>query len=636
MSRLTDVARDLLARRAAPDGSRARDLPDVTALLGEEAFGADLADLSDRLGREEGDVRAEAAAHLREMAGSHDPAVAGAWERLAKWMVRGYEILVDDDALAELRRLDRRHSLIFLISHRSYLDEFALPPALVRARLTAPYGLAGANLNFFPLGTIARRIGIVHVRRATADAPVYRQALRSYVGRLVETRANLIWSIEGGRTRTGKLRPPRYGLLRYVSDAVESSTGADALIVPVSIVYDQLPLHEVTRMAQEARGTAKQQEDLRWLVGYARGLDSRLGGIHIDFGVPIPLRERLAAYRSDGVPDGQVVERVALEVCHRLNRATPVTATAAVCVAMLGADSALTLDEVCATVAPLARYLTLRGWPVAAAADLTDRSTVRRTLQDLVSSGVLSCFAGGPQTVWGLAADQHLVAAVYRNSAVHVLLVRAVAELALLSIAREETGGLRLAWEEALQLRELVKFDFFFAAREEFAEELWSEVAIMAGGVRPTEIAPDDARKWLREAVPLVAHLVLRPFLDAYRIVAEQLVLLADEPEPDNERLIADCLDLGRQWAMQRRVASEESVSAEMFNTAIKMARHRGLLDVDADTQKLESRRTALAVQLDRVLHAVQELALLAPVSATAVPAPTAGPVHHGVAEEDG
>ena len=56
-------------------------------------------------------------------------------------------------------------------------------------------------------------------RRATSDIPVYRLALRSYMGELVANKANLGWSIEGGRTRTGKLRPPRYGLLRYVADA---------------------------------------------------------------------------------------------------------------------------------------------------------------------------------------------------------------------------------------------------------------------------------------------------------------------------------------------------------------------------------------------------------------------------------
>jgi len=212
---------------------------------------------------------------------------------------------------------------------------------------------------------------------------------------MVSDGRNLVWSIEGGRTRTGKLRPPRYGLLKYVTDAVESVHSEQTLAIPVSILFDQLPLHEVKLMVEESRGLPKRPENVRWLFSYARGLRHRLGRIYINFGAPVPLHERMVALRAEGLTDRQVVERVALDICHRLNQATPVSATAAVSVAMLGADRALTLDEVCATVAPLARYLVARGWPVAGGADLTDRATVSQTLHDLVGSGVLTSYLRG-------------------------------------------------------------------------------------------------------------------------------------------------------------------------------------------------------------------------------------------------
>jgi len=121
------------------------------------------------------------------------------------------------------------------------------------------------NLDFFLLGTLARRNRIVHVRRASSDMPVYRMAQRALVGRLVTSGHNLVWSIEGGRSRTGKLRPPRYGLLRYVTDAISAAHADDALIVPVSIMYDQLPVHEVELMISESRGGSKQPENIKWL-----------------------------------------------------------------------------------------------------------------------------------------------------------------------------------------------------------------------------------------------------------------------------------------------------------------------------------------------------------------------------------
>lgn len=498
----------------------------LEALLESDEFISAAGQIAEQLGRDASDVRAEVAGYVNEMAASHVPVVVYAWHALAAWMVRGFQVVTDEKELAPLRVLDRDHTLIFLISHRSYLDQFSFPPRLVHEGISPTFGLAGANLNFFPLGTLARRNGFIPVRRATGDIPVYRLALRAVVGRMVTDGHNLVWSIEGGRTRTGKLRPPRYGLLRYVTDAVESVRSERTVVVPVSILFDQLPLHEVKLMASESRGLPKKPENARWLVSYARGLQHRLGCIYINFGTPVPLYDRLSALRSDGLNDRQVLERVALDICHRINRITPVSATAAVCVAMLGADRALTLEEVCSTVAPLAHYLGARGWPVAGGADLTDRATVSRTLRDLVTSGVLTCYSGGPETVWGIGSDQHLIAGVYRNSAIHVLVMRAIAELAVLAFVQTPGADNRTAWDRALSLRELLKFEFFFAGREEFADELWREFALMTGSGhdRGAPLDATEVARCLRESDLLVAHLVLRPFIDAYRIVAEELV----------------------------------------------------------------------------------------------------------------
>ena len=606
---------DRLARLLGPTGSAAKavrpvDPPQIATLLDSAEFASATAQLASSLSRDLADVRAEAGAYVREMAAYHVPAVVRAWHALSAWMVRGFQVVIDDDDLAKLRVLDRDHALIFLISHRSYLDQFSFPPRLAQEGISPTFGLAGANLNFFPLGTFARRNGFVPVRRATGDVPVYRLALRALVAQMVASGRNLVWSIEGGRTRTGKLRPPRYGLLRYVTDAVEAVRSEQTLAVPVSILFDQLPLHEVKLMAAESRGLPKKPENARWLLSYARGLRHRLGRIYINFGSPVPLYERIVSLRAEGLTDRQVVERIALDICHRLNQATPVTATAAVCVAMLGEDRALTLDEVCATVAPLARYLRARGWPVAGGADLTDRATVSQTLHDLVGSGVLTCYSEGPMTVWGIGNDQHLIVAVYRNSAIHVLVMRAIAELALLAIVRTPEATKRTGWEKALAVRELLKFDFFFAGRAEFADELWNEFAIMTGRSidRTAPLDTAEASRTLNESELLVAHLVLRPFVDAYRVMAEELLSLGAACDIDEQVLLERCLRLARQWSLQHRI-TEESVSGEMFATALKMARHRGLLDSRAAPSDTAEGRAGLVAELDDLQRSIGELA---------------------------
>ena len=122
--------------------------------------------------------------------------------------------------------------------------------------------------------------------------------------------------------------------------------------------------------------------------------------------------------------------------------------------------------------------------------------------------------------------------------------MRAIAELALLQLVQTPGGTKRTAWEAALALRELLTFDFFFAGRGEFADEIWKEVAMLTGARQEpaSEVDPDKAAQWLVSSALLIAHLVLRPFIDAYRVVAEELInLIRKEPSMRSNSSTAAC-----------------------------------------------------------------------------------------------
>jgi glycerol-3-phosphate O-acyltransferase len=591
------------------------DPPPVAELLGAPWYDERLAKLADELGRDSGDVRAEAAGYLREMAASLDERAVQGWRGFSRWLMRAYDVLVDEDQIAQLRKLDRKATLAFAFSHRSYLDGMLLPEMIVANRLSPALTFGGSNLNFFPLGGWAKRTGTIFIRRATKDIPVYRFALRAYAAQLVQNHANLSWSIEGGRTRTGKLRPPVFGILRYITDAVDEIDGPEVYLVPTSIVYDQL--HEVEAMTTEAYGAVKRPEDLRFLVGLARQQGKRLGRAYLDFGEPLPLRKRLEEMRGDEAGTGTEIERIALDVEHRINRATPVTPTAVVSLALLGADRSLSISEVLATVRPLASYITARNWAVAGAAELTNRSTIRWTLHQLVASGVVSVYEAGTEAVWGILKDQHLVAAFYRNTAIHILVDRAIAETALLAAvenAENSADGMVspvTVRDEALSLRELLKFEFLFSGRAQFEKELADEVRLIGPVEDTSKAAPAAAARGLLESADLLlAHLVLRPFLDAYHIVADRLAALEDD-SLDEDAFLAECLELGKQWELQRRIASAESRSMELFKTALRLARHRELVQ-GSDSEHLAKRRQEFADEIATASRRVNVIAELA------------------------
>jgi glycerol-3-phosphate O-acyltransferase len=118
----------------------------------------------------------------------------------------------------------------------------------------------------------------------------------------------------------------------------------------------------------------------------------------------------------------------------------------------------------------------------------------------------------------------------------------------------------------------------------------------------------EEAARSLNESDLLVAHLVLRPFIDAYRVVAEELLNLGPGRDVDEQVFLKRCLRLARQWSLQHRI-TEESVSGEMFASALKMARHRGLLDAEAATLELADGRAALVTELDDLQRSIGELA---------------------------
>jgi glycerol-3-phosphate O-acyltransferase len=591
------------------------DPPEVVQLLDSPWYNERLGSLADELGREPDGVRAEAAGYLREMAASQDEQAVQAWRGFSRWLTRAYDVLIDEDQIAQLRKLDRKATLAFAFSHRSYLDGTLLPEMILANRLSHALTFGGSNLNFFPMGAWAKRTGTIFIRRQTKDIPVYRVTLRAYTAQLVQNHANLTWSIEGGRTRTGKLRPPVYGILRYITDAVDEIDGPEVYLVPTSIVYDQL--HEVEAMTTEAYGATKRPEDFRFLIRLARQQGERLGRAYLDFGEPLPLRKRLEELRAEESGTGTEIERIALDVEHRINRATPVTPTAVVNLALLGADRALSISEVLDTVRPLASYIAARNWAVAGAADLTNRSTIRWTLHELVDSGVVNVYEAGTEAVWGIGEDQHLIAAFYRNTAIHILVDRAIAEMALLAAAEDATGSADDAVlpatvrDEALRLRELLKFEFLFSARAQFEKDLADEVRLI-GPVEDTtkSAAASEVRRLLESADLLLAHLVLRPFLDAYHIVADRLAAHEDESF-DEDAFLAECLQVGKQWELQRRIASAESRSMELFKTALRLARHRELVD-GSENPDIAERRREFADEIATAIRRVNTIAELA------------------------
>ena len=182
---------------------------------------------------------------------------------------RGFDPRIDYDSIQieSMRSALEDHPAVLLWSHRSYLYGVIVPVAMQENKLPPAHTFAGINLSFGFMGPIMRRSGVIFLRRKLDD-PLYKYVLRQFVGYIVEKRFNLSWAIEGTRSRTGKMLPPKLGLLSYVADAYLDGRSEDILLQPVSISFDQL--HETAEYAAYARGGEKIPEGAQWLYNFIK------------------------------------------------------------------------------------------------------------------------------------------------------------------------------------------------------------------------------------------------------------------------------------------------------------------------------------------------------------------------------
>ncbi|MFB7877762.1 glycerol-3-phosphate 1-O-acyltransferase [Nocardia sp. NPDC056064] len=620
-------------------------------ILDSPEFQRKLDYIAEEIGSEPDQVYRGAEKALRELVAAQSRLVSDLFTQAMRPVhASTWKVDTDLGGLDALRTLNRKYPLVFLPSHRSYVDAFVLGDVLARNDFPPNHVIGGANLSFWPMGPIARRTGTVFIRRSFGDDEVYKAVVEEYFAYLLAKRFNMEWYFEGGRTRTGKLRPPRYGLLNYLAAAVRSRRVEDVMLVPVSITYERL--NELGAIASEQSGGTKKAEGIGWLARYVRSQQHSAGRVYVRFGEPISAREGLTTHgdpldqRPVTIPlrdtasgatsrpdesalaevERKAVQRLAFDIAVGINEVTPITVNALVTLALLGVhERALTLGEVRTVLDPVLGYIDARGLPSGELTALRDEQGLRVVLEQLALAGVVTVYRGGLEAVYAIEPGAHLEAAFYRNSAVHWFVNRAILELAALT-AVEAPGDdpLRSAWKAAFALRDLLKFEFFFPERQEFADQIIAEVRLIVP--EWDEHTPDDRldRQFLNALTDsgfVMAHRVLRSFFDAQLVVAERLVARPADAVIDRKEFIDECVAVGKQMLLQQRLHSAESVSSELFTSAWKLAEnHKLIAPATGDAAaELIQRRAEFAQQLRDLGERIARAATLDPSNRTAL-----------------
>ena len=232
-------------------------------------------------------VRKKAESYVDEIAADPHLQIHHFLYYVLQWMFRKVFAGVDlkESDFAALKQLTAQGSLIFVPCHKSHFDYLLLGFLCFINDMAVPYFAAGKNLSFWPVGPLLRNGGAFFLRRTFRGLDLYTHVFAAYLKVLVKEKANIIFYLEGGRSRTGILLTPKVGLLTFLLQTVEEGAVDDLTFVPTFIGYDQIP--EENTYLRELAGRDKQKESLFSIIRAREILKESFGKVYVRFHKPI-------------------------------------------------------------------------------------------------------------------------------------------------------------------------------------------------------------------------------------------------------------------------------------------------------------------------------------------------------------
>ncbi|MDY7025040.1 MAG: glycerol-3-phosphate 1-O-acyltransferase PlsB [Pseudomonadota bacterium] len=252
---------------------------------------------------------------------------------------------VDVHISEQVKSLAGSHEIIYVPCHRSHIDYLLLSYVLYYNALATPYIAAGINLNMPLIGPILRRGGAFFLRRSFKGNPLYATIFAEYLTMMIEKGYPIEYFIEGGRSRTGRLLPPKPGMLGMTLQAAANSERPIAF-VPVYFGYEKVM--EIGSYIGELYGKQKRKETLGGTLATLGRLKENFGKVHARFGEPLLLNNFMGAVdrqwkqrvqANDREWSGPVLENLGSKILTRINETADVNSVNLLALAMLASNN---------------------------------------------------------------------------------------------------------------------------------------------------------------------------------------------------------------------------------------------------------------------------------------------------------
>lgn len=554
---------------------------------------------------------------LRHLCARQDPTMLALFERgLKRLFGQIYDgMVVDGEGFERAREAARRGPLIFLPSHRSHIDYLLLSYVVAQHALSPPLIAAGENLSFFPVGAFLRHCGAFFIRRSFGGRRLYTALVDAYLRKVLLEGYNVEFFLEGGRSRTGKLLPPKLGLLSMVVDAGLRLPSRTLSFVPVSICYERVI--EEGAYTREQGGGDKEPESVGGMLRSARFLRSRYGRIYITLGEISSLDDFIdrTTDRRDGddrralkpAERRAVIQQIAHRMTYEISRATTVTPSALVaCAILCHRARGIRYEDLLRRVQTLVPTLDRTGARVAPSLrSLVQDETAERN--DVVHRAIAlfaeARFLDDRDGIYLVPEGKRIFLEYHKNSILHFFVPFAMVATAL-PVEPDQSSTEGELRTELRELSALFKYEFPFRTDASFDVVVDQTLTSMK---EASEVVQSERGY---AAVPgslvPVYRRMLQPYVEAYRVATSALEDVTPGESMKRNDWLKQALHRGDRMYLSGAVELKESLSIHKLDNALHAFHDLGLVRASGETLKFappsgtEDARRALDQRLRR------------------------------------
>ncbi len=585
----------------------------IGMVLSDESVRKFIIDYAAREKKDKAAVVKEARRYLYEIAADYSETFIGIWRILLTWLWNNiYDGLsVDLEGIAKIRNISKKMPFVIIPCHRSHIDYLLIHYIFYFNNIQLPFIAAGSNLSFFPMGYMFRKSGAFFLRRSFRGNKIYSEVFTKYLAILLKEGLPLEFFIEGGRSRTGKMVMPKYGLLSMVIQAYQEKYCENFAAIPVYIGYDRVI--EEKSYLKELSGATKTPENTAEIIKTSKILRKRFGRVYVNIGEPIVMKSYLEAQEKP-IDQMTIDERQSLyrkigyEIVLEINNVSVVTLFSLVAAVILSHDRrGISHSDLLNILNEFYEYLSMKKVRIAETFANREKA-IAEALNMFVQSGFISKIEAEEdeneemqEVVYSLKEEKRLNLEYYKNNILHFFVPLCFVATPMIKSSEDMTSLARIMGDYKF-LKKLLWNEFIFDERKDDVDEVNDVLAYLYDRKMITSVER-EGQVWIE--IKGRGSKKLKPFadlihnyLESYWIVMRSCLYLKKNPLTKKDWL-KKIRTLGDRMYRKGEILRPEALSQSNYLNVITFLQDAELITEIKD-EKSEKKEVSYALAENR------------------------------------